>query len=380
MDEASLSRDGYFKQPLFPFMCRATGVNWADKLCRRQLGNAQGHLPIPKTGFKLFLKRSFMNHDSSHHEHEDEHDHAHHHHGGHGHSHVPASFGRAFAIGTSLNLGYVVMQAGFGLYAHSLSLLADAGHNFSDVIGLVLAWWASRLVKTQPTARHTYGLGRSSILAALANAGFLLVAVGGISWEAMRRLAHPAPVEGVTIIWVAGLGVLVNAVTALLFMRGQKDDLNIRGAFLHMAADAVVSLGVVLAGAAILFTGWRWLDPAVSLVVNGVIVLGTWGLLKDSLNLALDAVPEGIDTAKVRTYLAAQTGVTAVHDLHIWALSTTQTALTVHLVTPDGQINDALLAQLNEGLREEFKITHATIQLETGDEAHPCHLAPEHVI
>jgi len=317
------------------------------------------------------------NHD---HDHDHDHDHGHHHHGGHGHSHAPASFGAAFAIGTSLNLGYVFVQVGYGLYAHSLALLADAGHNLSDVIGLVLAWWASRLVKTLPTQRHTYGLGRSSILAALANAVFLLVAVGGISWEAVRRLSDPAPVAGGIVMWVAGVGILVNAGTAMLFMSGRKDDLNIRGAFLHMASDAVVSLGVVLAGAAILFTGWLWLDPAVSLVVNAVILWGTWGLLKDSINLALDAVPEGIDMAKVRAYLESLPGVTGVHDLHVWALSTTQTALTAHLVKPEAKVDDELLAQACEGLRDRFKIHHSTIQIETGDQAHPCALAPETVI
>ena len=309
------------------------------------------------------------------HEHSHDHDH-----GDHAHSHAPANFGAAFAIGTSLNLGYVLIQVGFGLFAHSLALLADAGHNLSDVFGLLLAWWASRLVKTLPTQRHTYGLGRSSILAALANACFLLVAIGGISWEAVRRFAHPAPVEGGIVMWVAGIGVLVNAGTALLFMSGRKDDLNIRGTFLHMASDAVVSLGVVIAGGAILLTGWLWLDPAVSLIVNAVILLGTWGLLKDSVNLALDAVPEGIQMAEVRTYLETLPGVTAVHDLHIWALSTTETALTVHLVKPDAKIDDELLGHACKYLRDRFKINHSTIQLETGDEAHPCPLASETVV
>ena len=320
-------------------------------------------------------------HDHNHqHDHETDHDHGHHHHGGHGHSHAPANFGAAFAIGTSLNLGYVFVQVGYGLYAHSLALLADAGHNLSDVIGLVLAWWATRLVKTLPTQRHTYGLGRSSILAAMANAVFLLVAVGGISWEAVRRFGDPAPVSGGIVMWVAGLGILVNASTAMLFMSGRKDDLNIHGAFLHMASDAVVSLGVVIAGAALLFTGWLWLDPAVSLIVNAIILWGTWGLLKDSINLALDAVPDGIDLVKVRAYLEGLPGVTGVHDLHVWALSTTRTALTAHLVKPEAKVDDELLAQACDGLRDRFKIHHSTIQIETGDAAHPCALAPETVI
>jgi cobalt-zinc-cadmium efflux system protein len=338
--------------------------------------------PLDHRAFSFADKRAIsplMEQEHSHdHHHDDEHEP--HHHGGHGHSHAPANFGAAFAIGTSLNLGYVLVQVGFGLFAHSLALLADAGHNLSDVFGLLLAWWASRLVKTLPTQRHTYGLGRSSILAALANACFLLIAIGGISWEAVRRFAHPSVVEGGVVMWVAGIGILVNAGTALLFASGRKDDLNIRGTFLHMASDAVVSLGVVLAGGAILLTGWLWLDPAVSLIVNAVILMGTWRLLKDSVNLALDAVPEGIQMAEVRTYLETLPGVMAVHDLHVWALSTTQTALTAHLVKPDAKIDDELLVHACEGLRDRFKINHSTIQLETGDEAHPCPLAPETVI
>ena len=270
------------------------------------------------------------------------------------------------------------MQVVFGLAAHSLALLADAGHNLSDVFGLLLAWWASRLVKTRPTARRTYGLGRSSILAALANAVFLLVAVGGITWEAVRRFSDPAPVAGSTVIWVAAVGIAVNLGTALLFMAGRKGDLNVRGAFLHMAADAAVSAGVVVAGVAILFTGWHWLDPVTSLAINAVIVWGTWGLLRDALNLALDAVPEGINPAEVRDYLAALPGVTAVHDLHIWAMSTTETALTAHLVRPDAGLDDGLLAHAGEELRERFAIGHATLQLETV--ALDCRLAPEETV
>jgi cobalt-zinc-cadmium efflux system protein len=322
-----------------------------------------------------------MSHEHDHDDHEG-HDHAghSHHHDGHGHSHAPANFGRAFAIGTFLNLAYVGIQVGFGIAAHSLALLADAGHNLSDVLGLVLAWWASRLVTARPTQRHTYGFGRSSILAALANAMFLLIAVGGISWEAVRRLGHPSPVQGGVVMAVAAIGILVNAGTALLFMRGRKDDLNVRGAFLHMASDALVSLGVVVAGAVILATGWWWVDPAVSVLVNIVILWGTWSLLKDSFNLALDAVPEGIAMDDVRRYLESLPGVIAVHDLHVWALSTTQTALTAHLVKPDAAIDDAFLAKACEELRHRFTIHHATLQLEKGDDAHPCALAPENVV
>ena len=330
-----------------------------------------------------------MPHDHDHHhadgEHDDhDHDHDHeghdHHHGGLGHSHAPKDFGAAFAIGTALNLGFVVVQVVFGLYAHSLALLADAGHNLGDVFGLLLAWWASHLVKSIPTERRTYGLGRSSILAALANAVFLLVAIGGITWEAVRRFGDPTPVAGGTVIWVAALGIGINTATALLFMSGRKGDLNVKGAFMHMAADAAVSAGVVLAGFAILYTGWHWLDPVTSLAINAIIVWGTWGLLRDSTNLALDAVPSGIDTAKVRAYLGTLPSVVAVHDLHIWGLSTTKTALTVHLVKPDAEIDDGLLARACRELNDKFGIAHATIQLERGDAAHPCALAPDHVV
>jgi cobalt-zinc-cadmium efflux system protein len=311
--------------------------------------------------------------------HDDRDDHGHHH-GGVGHSHAPADFGRAFAIGTALNLGYVVVQAVFGILAHSLALLADAGHNLGDVLGLLLAWWASHLIKTRPTERRTYGLGRSSIFAALANAIFLLVAVGGITWEAIRRLGESAPVAGGAVIWVAAIGIAINAGTALLFLRGRKDDLNVKGAFLHMAADAVVSAGVVLAGFAILLTGWHWIDPVASLVVNAVIVWGTWGLLRDSANLALDAVPVGIDAAAVRRCLESTPGIVEVHHLHIWALSTTETALTVHLVKPDPQLDDTLLAQISEELHERFGIGHTTIQWERGDAGSGCRFAPADAI
>lgn len=261
--------------------------------------------------------------------------------------------------------------------SHSLALLADAGHNLGDVLGLVLAWWASHLVKTPPTARRTYGLGRSSILAALANAVFLLVAVGGITWEAVRRFNDPAPVAGGTVIWVASVGIAVNLGSALLFMSGRKDDLNVKGAFLHMAADAAVSAGVVIAGILILYTGWHWLDPVTSLVINAVIVWGTWGLLRDATNLALDAVPAGIDPEKVKRHLAGLPGVVDVHHLHIWALSTTETALTVHLVKPDEKLDDALLARAETELREKFAIGHVTIQFERGDLGLPCQQASD---
>lgn len=310
------------------------------------------------------------------------HDHGTHDRGGAkgGHSHIPADFGRAFAIGVFLNLGFVVVEAVFGIFAHSLALLADAGHNLSDVLGLLLAWGASALSRRLPTPRRTYGLRGSSILAALFNSLLLLVAVGGIAWEAIGRFRDPSPVAGKTVIWVALAGIIVNTATALLFMSGRKGDLNIRGAFLHMAADAGVSLGVVLAGIAILVTGRLWIDPVVSLVIVAVILIGTWGLLKESLNLALDAVPEGIDVPAVRSYLLGLPAVTEVHDLHIWAMSTTEAALTAHLIRTDPRCDDALLDRAACELHEQFGIEHVTLQLETGSTAHPCRLAPDETV
>ncbi|MEO8742759.1 MAG: cation diffusion facilitator family transporter [Lysobacteraceae bacterium] len=288
---------------------------------------------------------------------------------------MPSDFGRAFAIGIVLNLGFVIVEAVCGTMAHSLSLLADAGHNFGDVLGLVLAWIASVLVKRLPTPRRTYGLRRSSILAALFNAVVLLIAIGGIAWEAMLRFQHPEPVANGIVMVVATIGIAINGFSAWLFMAGRKDDLNIRGAFLHMLADAVVSLGVVLAALAMVYTGWTWLDPLVSLVIVVVIAFGTWSLLRESLDLALDAVPRGIDPNAVETYLASLPGIVAVHDLHIWGMSTTDAALTVHLVKPDASIDDALLARINHDLQHSFGIGHVTVQFEHGDAAHPCGVA-----
>ena len=294
----------------------------------------------------------------------------------HAHDHAPARHDRAFALGVALNLAFVCIEAGFGLASHSLALVADAGHNLSDVLGLVLAWMASVLSRRRPTPRRTYGMRRSSILAALANAVILLVAIGAIAWEAVRRLVHPEPVEAGTVMWVAALGIVINAATAWLFMTGRKGDLNIRGAFLHMAADAGVSGGVVAAGLAIRATGWLWLDPAISFVIVAVIFIGTWGLLRDSVNLAMDAVPEGVDEKDVEAYLTAMPGVTGVHDLHIWAMSTKDVALTAHLVKPDGKSDDALLAEAARELHDRFGIEHATLQLEHGP-CPGCTLAPE---
>ena len=306
-----------------------------------------------------------MTHDH-HHDHSHAHDHA-------GHSHAPDNFGWAFAIGAGLNTAFVIAELIFGYAANSLALISDAVHNLSDVIALLLAWGAVWLSQKQPTQRHTYGYRRASILAALFNAGLLLVAVGGIVVEAVNRLAEPAPVAGLTVVVVAALGVVINGGTALLFMRGRHGDLNIRGAYLHMAADAGVSLGVVVAALIIMLTGWLWLDPAISLVIAAVVFWSGWGLARDSVNLALDGVPRGIELAKVKDYLAGLEGVSEVHDLHIWAMSTNETALTAHLVRPGGS-DDAFLHGVCEEIAHRFNIHHATLQIEAA--ADVCKLAP----
>ena len=302
-----------------------------------------------------------------------------HDHAGHGHSHAPASFGRAFAIGTALNIGFVVVEAVYGILAGSMALLADAGHNLSDVLGLVIAWGAATLAKRSPTARYTYGLRSSSILAAFLNALLLLVAITVIAVEAVRRFSEPAPVAGSTVMVVAAIGILVNGVTAWLFASGRKGDLNVRGAFLHMAADAAVSAGVVVAGFIISRTGWSWLDPVTSLVIVAVIAVGTWGLLRDSVNLSLQATPPGLDRDAVAEFLRQCPGVAAIHDLHVWPLSTTETALTVHLLLPEGYPGDSYTADLASMLHDRFGIDHATVQIET-DAGTPCQLEPDTVI
>lgn len=279
---------------------------------------------------------------------------------------------RAFAIGVLLNLGFVAVEALFGILAGSLALVADAGHNLTDVLGLFLAWGATRLARLRPTERHTYGMRRATILAALLNAIILLVAIGAIAWEALRRLSHPQPTAGVTVIAVAVIGVVVNGATALLFIRGRKHDLNVKGAYLHMAADAAVSAGVAVAGVLILLSGWQWLDPAVSLIIVAVILVGTWGLLRDSVNMTLDAVPPDIDLTQVEAYLSSLPSVVEVHDLHVWPVSTTQVALTAHLVKPDPIGDDATIANIVNALHERFGIEHTTIQWERKLAAHPC--------
>ncbi|MEO7368264.1 MAG: cation diffusion facilitator family transporter [Gemmatimonadaceae bacterium] len=303
-----------------------------------------------------------------------------HDHGGGGHSHAPANYSKAFAIGIGLNLAFVLIEALYGVRAGSLALLADAGHNLSDVFGLVLAWVGAILSRRAPTPNRTYGMRRASVLAALANAILLLVAIAAIAWEAVGRLSHPAPVASRVVMLVAGIGIVVNAATALLFMSGRKGDLNVRGAFTHMAADAIVSAGVVIAGFAMSVTGILWLDPAMSLLIVLVIAAGTWGLLRDSVNLAMDAVPAGINCAEVEAHLRQVNGVTEVHDLHIWGMSTTEAALTVHLVRPAVEDDDAVLTQLYKDLHDKFNIEHPTVQIERGHGPHGCRLAASHVV
>ena len=307
------------------------------------------------------------------------HEHADHDYHGHAHVHARASFGMVFAVGIGLNLTFVAVEFTYGVIANSVALIADAGHNLSDVLGLVIAWIATVLTKRAPSSRYTYGLGGSSILAALFNAMLLLVAVGAIAWEAVLRLFHPEPVASGTVMIVAAVGIIVNGVTAALFASGRKGDLNIRGAFLHMLADAVVSAGVVVAGLVMLYTGWLWLDPLTSLVIVAVIVWGTWSLLRDSLAMSVDAVPQSIDPQAVRSYLASCAGVAAVHDLHIWPLSTTENALTAHLVFPAGHPGDEFLLTAATELKQRFGIGHATLQIEISEQT-ACHLAPDHVV
>jgi cobalt-zinc-cadmium efflux system protein len=309
------------------------------------------------------------------------HDHDHHHHRGPGHHHhAPASFGRAFAVGIALNTAYVAIEAVFGILSNSLALLADAGHNSGDVLSLGVAWMAARLARRPPSERYTYGLRGSSILAALSNAAVLLLATGAIAWAAIQKLLHPSPSAGSTMMLVAAAGVAVNGLTALLFASGGKGDVNIRSAFAHMAADAVVSLGVVIAGTLVWLTGWAWVDPAVSLVISAAIVAGTWSLMRESLDLALQAVPASVNRADVLAYLEALPGVSEVHDLHIWGMSTTENAMTAHIVRPGADLDDTLLRRVSEELRRRFDVHHATIQIEHGLDGEPCALAPLDVV
>ncbi|MCB1484003.1 MAG: cation transporter [Hyphomicrobiaceae bacterium] len=299
------------------------------------------------------------------HAHDVDHEHAHSH--AHGHHHTPTDFGRAFAIGIALNLAFVALEAGYGFYANSMALLADAGHNLSDVAGLVVAWAGAALAKRPPSMRFTYGFGTASIHAALVNAVLLLIAVVAIVWAAVERIASPEHVDAHIVFWVAAFGIVINVATAMLFHSGAKHDLNVRGAFLHMAADAAVSAGVVLTALAMMVWNTTWLDPAISIVIAAVIVWSTWGLLKDATRLSVQGVPPGIDAAEVRSTLLKAPGVESVHDLHIWPLSTTATALSAHLVIPAGHPGDDFLRAVGETLKHDFFIAHVTLQIEQGD-------------
>ena len=304
---------------------------------------------------------------------------AHSHSGAHAHSHAPKSFGRAFAIGIGLNTLYVIVEVVIGLRIGSLGLVADAGHNASDVLSLIIAWVGARLARRSPTERYTYGLKRSPILASLFNALLLFGAMSVVTWEAIGRLQDPAPLPGLTIVWVTLVGLVVNFGTAFLFMSG-RDDLNIRGAFLHMMADGLVTLGVLLAGVAVIFTDAYWLDPAISLIIVVVVLWSTWGLFADAMRLSLDAVPEGIEPEEVHEYLRSLPNVSEVHDLHIWAMSTTETALTAHLVLKDSEVGNDLIKRANDGLHDNFEIVHTTLQLEYGEPVDPCGQASAEVV
>lgn len=323
---------------------------------------------------------------SHHHGHAHGHSHGHSHAHGHGHGHhghhhhVPKNFDRRFAIGAGVNMAFVVLELTFGFISNSLALIADAIHNFSDVVGLLLAWGGAWLARLMPSARRTYGFRSATILAALTNAALLFVVVGAIVIEAFHRFMQPTETAGMTVVWVALAGIAINGGTAMLFWHGQKDDINIRGAFLHMAADAAVSLGVVIAALGIMATGWLWIDPVISLLIAAVILWSTWGLAKESLHLSLAGVPPQIDHAAVKEWLGSLPGVTEVHDLHIWAMSTTENALTVHLLRPDAPADDAFLQMIGKELAERFQIHHPTIQIEIGNAKDSCKLAPADVV
>jgi cobalt-zinc-cadmium efflux system protein len=314
--------------------------------------------------------------EHGHHEaHTDSHEHhAHAHAHAHGHSHVltPDGINKRMGIAVVLNLVFVVIESSFGFLSNSVALIADAGHNLGDVLGLICAWAAIVLTRRPPAGKFTYGLGRSSVLAALTNAVLLLVACGAIAWEAIMRLASPPVVAGATVMGVAGVGIVLNGISAWLLHGGSHGDLNRRSAFLHMLGDAAISAGVLVSGGLIVYTGWNWLDPVVSIAIVAIILATTWSLLRDSINLSLDAVPEGVNSTAVMSFLSGQRGVTDVHDLHIWALSTTSVALTAHLVVPDREAEDALLGLLTPHLKRQFRIDHATLQIERDRCDHGC--------
>jgi cobalt-zinc-cadmium efflux system protein len=301
------------------------------------------------------------------------HDHSHAH--AHDHSHGPAEYGRVFALGIALNLAFVVVEVVYGLVGHSVALLADAAHNVGDIVGLALSWGATALATLRPSTRRTFGFRRTTIIASVSNALVLLFMTGALTWESILRLMNPEPAHGKTMIVVALVGAVINAGSALLFMSAGKKDLNIRSAFLHLASDAVLALGVAIAGAVILATGWLWVDPAVSIVLALTILFGTWSLMRKSMNLMLDAVPEGIDPDEVKTFLEELPGVVEVHDLHIWAMSTTETALTAHLVMPHASHDPAFLAKVCHELHQDFDIDHSTLQIDPEEAPTRCALA-----
>ena len=296
--------------------------------------------------------------------HDHDHKHCHSHNHNHSHNHHVGNYNIAFAIGILLNSIFVAIETGYGFMAGSLALIADAGHNFSDVLGLLLAWGAGKLAKKSATEQRTYGFRKITIMASLVSSVFLLVALGGILWEAIIRFSDPKPVTGLTVIIIAAIGVVINTITALLFMTGQKHDLNIRAAFLHMLADAGVSMGVVVAGIVILYQGWLLIDPIISIVIVAIILFGTWSLLRDSMNLALDSVPKGVDVTELKKYLSSLENVSQIHDLHVWAMSTTEVALSVHLKMLDDSLNTNFLPNIQQQLYERFRIGHSTIQIE----------------
>lgn len=311
-------------------------------------------------------------HDHHHHDHAHDHGHEHHGHGHHHHHGDPNTMGRAFAIAITLNLGFVGVEFFYGFLANSTALMADAGHNLSDVLGLMLAWGAAILAKRAPNHQYTYGLRSTSMLAALFNAMLLLLACGGITFEAVQQLLKPDPVAGLTVSVVAGIGILINGFSAWLFMAGSKDDINIRGAYLHLAADAAISLGVLVAGVLVRYTGWNWIDPAVSMVIVVIIVWSTWSLMMRALRMMMAAVPDNVDRAGIEQFLRSRPGVTGVHDLHIWAMSTTENALTAQLVTPAGYPGDGAIDAISKELREAFAIQHSTLQVRLGASALEC--------
>jgi cobalt-zinc-cadmium efflux system protein len=298
----------------------------------------------------------------------------------HDHNHSIGNYNRAFAIGVVLNIVFVAIEITAGFFADSLALIADAGHNMSDVVSLLLAWGASILATKAATEKRTYGFRKATVMASLASSILLLVALGSIAWEAIGRFVHPEPVKGFTVIVVATIGVAVNGATALLFVKGQAHDLNVRGAFLHMAADAGVSLGVVVAGFLMLLKGWLWVDPMVTLVIVAVIFVGTWNLLRDSVNYAMDAVPKNMDIVSIKQYLMHLDNVSCIHDLHVWPMSTSEVALTVHMVIDDTQVDNKFLSEIQEHLHDHFDIEHATIQIETSTMANQCMLDKHHCV